>query len=538
MKTFSKVAALFAIVLASAGARALETPDWQSAGKSWWAHVQYLADDRLEGRDTGSPGFQVAANYVVGQFKEAGLAPGGTDGYFQPIQFNVVQLDASRSSWELEESGRRTEIAIGSDAYVALHSALNEAIDARSVFVGYGFSVPERGYNELAGLDLRGKIAVFLEGSPPTIFGPIRQYHQSPSVRWEALREAGAIGYVAIPNPSSSFPRDRVFRRRSSRPVWLLADSAAAGLPGLEFSATINPSVADELLANSGHTFAELQALANSGNDLPKFPLAVEFHVRLAVTKIRQVTSTNLIGVLTGSDRRLKKEYVVLTAHLDHLGVGTPVNGDAIYNGAMDNASGVASLIEIAKSLGAEAHRPKRSIIFLSTTGEEKGVFGSQFFVSHPTVPLDRIVAEINMDMFLPLFPLKYLEVQGLAQSTLGDDIRAVAQLNDVEVQFDKQPSEGRFARGDHANFIKAGIPGVGFKFGWIPGSPEETTFNDWIRTRYHKPSDDLNQPVDLVAAARFTNIVGEVALRIANSPTRPSWHPESFMSQVAHKED
>jgi Zn-dependent M28 family amino/carboxypeptidase len=224
----------------------------------------------------------------------------------------------------------------------------------------------------------------------------------------------------------------------------------------------------------------------------------------------------------------------VLMAHLDHLGVGRPVDGDSIYNGAMDNASGVASLIEIAKALGQVRNKPKRSIVFLSTTGEEKGVFGSEYFVAHPTVERKGILAAINMDMFLPLFPLHYLEVQGLGESTLGDDIRAAAQENGVEVQFDKQPAENRFVRGDHANFIKVGIPGVGFKAGWIPDSPEEKTFNDWIHTRYHKPSDDLNQPIDIEAGALFTRIIADFAQRVANNPSRPTWYPESFMSRVA----
>jgi Peptidase family M28 len=173
----------------------------------------------------------------------------------------------------------------------------------------------------------------------------------------------------------------------------------------------------------------------------------------------------------------------VLSAHLDHLGVGCPIDNDTIYNGAMDNAAGVASLIEIAKTLSSGGAKPKRSILFLAWTGEEEGMLGSQYFVAHPTVPLGNIVAAINMDMYLPLFPLHYLEVQGLGESTLGNDIRAVAQRNDVEVQFDKQPPENRFIRSDQASFVKRGIPGLAFKFGWLPDSPEQKTFNEWIHS-------------------------------------------------------
>jgi Zn-dependent M28 family amino/carboxypeptidase len=238
--------------------------------------------------------------------------------------------------------------------------------------------------------------------------------------------------------------------------------------------------------------------------------------------------------VLPGSDPKLKDEYVVLSAHLDHLGTGRPIDGDNIYNGAMDNAAGAASLIEIAKLLSASVTRPKRSVLFLAWTGEEEGMLGSQYFVAHPTVPLRSIVAAINMDMFLPLFPLHYLEVQGLGESTLGNDIRAVAQRNDVEVQFDKQPAENRFIRSDQASFVRKGIPGLAFKFGWLPESPEQKIFNDWIRTRYHAPSDDLNQPVDKIAAAQFTHIVAELARRVADASGRPTWYEESFYHHLS----
>jgi len=247
------------------------------------------------------------------------------------------------------------------------------------------------------------------------------------------------------------------------------------------------------------------------------------------VEKLPGIAAPNVIGVLPGSDSQVDREYVVLSAHLDHLGVGRPINGDSVYNGAMDNASGVASLIEAAKSLSQPGVKPKRSVLFIAWTGEEEGMLGSKYFVEHPTVPLQNFVAVINMDMFLPLFPLRYLEVQGLGESTLGNDIRAVAQRNDVEVQFDKQPPENRLIRSDQASFIRRGVPGVAFKFGWLPDSPEQKTFNEWIHTRYHAPSDDVEQPVDKVAAAQFTYIIEQFALRVANASARPVWYEESF---------
>ena len=184
-------------------------------------------------------------------------------------------------------------------------------------------------------------------------------------------------------------------------------------------------------------------------------------------------------------------------------------------------------MIECAKIL-AKGPKPKRSVLFIALTGEEMGELGSAYFAAKPTVPQASIVADLNMDMFMPLFPLRYLEVQGMGESTLGNDARAVAQLNDVEVQFDKQPDENRFIRSDQVNFVANGIPALAFKFGWTPDSPEMNTFNTWVKTRYHQPSDDLNQPVDKAAAAQFTSLLAQLATRVANAATRPAWYPES----------
>jgi Zn-dependent M28 family amino/carboxypeptidase len=238
-----------------------------------------------------------------------------------------------------------------------------------------------------------------------------------------------------------------------------------------------------------------------------------------------------------GSDPALKNEYVVVSAHLDHLGIGEPVNGDKIYNGAMDDASGVASAIEIAKAMQASAIKPKRSILFLVVTAEEKGLLGSEYFAAHPTVK-GSIVADINMDMPLPLFPLKYLEVQGFGESTLGDDVTAVAKEAGVITQADKQPDHVRFIRSDQYSFIKKGVPSLAFKFGWLPGTPEERLFNNWYKERYHGVKDDVNQPVDAAAAAQFNAILEQLALRVANADARPAWKPDSFFKRFATAAD
>jgi len=211
---------------------------------------------------------------------------------------------------------------------------------------------------------------------------------------------------------------------------------------------------------------------------------------------------------------------------------GAPINGDKVYNGAMDDGSGIASLIEIANIAKLENLRPKRSILFVAVTGEEKGLLGSQYFTSAPTVPLKSIVADINMDMYLPLFPLKYLQVMGLEESTLGADVRAAAEKAGVTVQADPEPQRNLFIRSDQYNFIKQGVPAVTFKFGYVKGSPEEKLAKDWLRERYHAPSDDLNQPVDKPAAAKYNRLMLDLGMRLADASARPHWNADSFFKR------
>jgi hypothetical protein len=496
-----------------------QTPEWNALGKRWWSHIQYLADDSLEGRDTGSAGFEKAANYMADQFRAAGLQPAGVDGYRQPMDF--------------VRDGNVQMVNLGEDATLGVNSHAADHVEADAVFVGYGLTVPELNYDDLAGQDVKGKIAVYVTGGPADMSGPIKAHFQSGEQRRKALLKDGVVGTISIPNPKSlEVPWSRVGASRF-QPRMELRDSGSDMPPPLQVSITFNPKHAEMLFAGSGHTFDEVLAALNADKPLPHFPLAVKVRSRLGMTR-SEAKSENVVGVLPGSDPALKNEYVVVSAHLDHLGIGEPVNGDKIYNGAMDDASGDASLIEIARALKDSGAKPKRSILFLSVTGEEKGELGSQYFAAHPTVS-GPIVADINMDMYLPLFPLKYLEVQGLGESTLGDDIRAVCDKAGVQVQADKEPEHNRFIRSDQYSFIKKGVPSLAFKFGYIPGTPEEKIFKAWYADRYHAPSDDLSQPVDLGAAAQFNAILEKLALRVSNADHRPEWKPDSFFRRFAH---
>ena len=223
-----------------------------------------------------------------------------------------------------------------------------------------------------------------------------------------------------------------------------------------------------------------------------------------------------------------------MSAHLDHVGIGRAVNGDTIYNGAMDDASGIASLIETARLLKASGIKTKRSVIFLAVTAEEKGELGSRYFASKPTVPFKQIVADLNLDMFLPLYPLKVIEVQGLAESSLGESVRVAAKSLGVDVQTDREPEQNRFIRSDQYSFIRQGVPALAFKFGYEFGSPEETIRTNWVRDVYHKPNDDLKQPVNLEGAAPFDRVIMTLLQHVANDTERPTWNADSFFKRFA----
>ncbi len=543
LRTLSILCLLCAVpVLPAQIAPVPEQANWEAAAAAWWSHVQFLADDKLEGRKTGTPGYDKAVAYVEEQFRAIGLKAAGSKGYQQPVALVPTTLDATHSSLAIKTATGTVPFDLGHDMFLSPHVESGAPVSAPMVFIGYGLRIPRKHIDDLSGTDLKGKIAVFYNAAPEHLQGPQRAYARSQDQRWKQLRDAGAIGVISLMSPRvvpgtekmTPAQQEAAQPQRAVGPSLLFADPDLDTLKGMRVGVSGNPSGYDKLLAGSGHTYKELKALADAGKPLPHFDIPGTLEAQTTVTKGPEIHASNVIGLLEGSDSRLKHEYVVVSAHLDHLGIGREINGDKLYNGAMDNASGVASVIECAKILSGQP-RPRRSLLFIALTGEELGELGSQYFATKPTVPRKDIVADLNMDMYLPLFPLRFLEVQGMGESTLGNDARGAFQANDIEVQYDKQPDENRFVRSDQVNFVKQGIPALAFKFGWTPDSPEMKTFNDWVATRYHKPSDDLNQPVDKVAAAQFTSVLAQLMVRVANGP-RPEWYPESSFALASVK--
>jgi Zn-dependent M28 family amino/carboxypeptidase len=504
-------------------------------GKTWWDYVTVLAGDSMEGRETGSPGLRKAEAYVVDQLKKAGLEPAGTDGYYQPVKFNSRQIVERDSSAALIRDGQAEPLTLGDEAYFNTHVDLAPEVEAPLVFVGYGLSVPEEHYDDLAGLDVVGKVAVVLTGSPAEIPAALASHYQSTGERWKAFRKAGVVGIIAIPNPSAlDIPWARMTLSRT-RPSMDLADPQFHETEGEQLALTFNPEKAEKLFAGSGHTFKEIADLAKDRRPLPRFPLAVSIKTKATVEKT-EVESANVIARLEGSDPRLRNEYGVLSAHIDHLGIGESIKGERIYHGAMDNASGDAVLLDVAAQLKKSTQKLRRSLLFVFVTGEEEGLLGSKYFAANPTVDVKSMVADINVDMFLPLVPLKLLTVYGLAESDLGDLVRSIAESSGLAVQVDPEPLRNVFIRSDQYNFIRHGIPALAMDVAPKPGSPEQKIFKDWLTERYHAPSDDLNQPVDLSAAAAYEEVVRELMVSVANREQRPRWKAGSFFRRYANQ--
>jgi Zn-dependent M28 family amino/carboxypeptidase len=493
----------------------------QTTAERWWAHVQYLADDKLEGRDTGSPGHRVAVEYAAEQFRQIGLEPGAKNGWFQPVPFETRQIDEAGSSLALAAGGQDTKLTLGREAYFNMRTMPRPAVRAPLVFVGHGLQVPEMDYDDLRGLDLKGKIAVVLTGAPRGWPGPLSAHVQNADVRWSALRQAGAIGVVSIPKVQTT-PWIRAAAART-RP------QMSARMPGMEedrgqqISIVFNPEHAEMLFAGTGHTFAEILKLSDGTSPMPHFALNKELAATAKVTT-GTVESHNVVALLPGK----RKEYVVVSAHIDHTGKIPSFTGDGIFNGAMDNASGVAAAIEVARQLKA-GPKLERGVLFVLVTGEEKGLQGSRYFAKLPTVPKKRLIANCNMDMFMPLHELKAVTMLGIEESTLGDYAREMAGEFGLPVIPDPIPEQNRFTRSDQYSFIREGIPALAFKFGYEKGSEEEKIQTEWLKTRYHAVSDDLAQPVNKEAAARFTEFLTALVRKTANEKKRPEWKQASF---------
>jgi Peptidase family M28/PA domain len=508
---------------------------------AWWHTTETLSNDGMQGRDTGSAAYQRAAEYVAKRFKAAGLLPAGDDGtYFQAVPMHEVQVETAGTSFVVERPGGELRLGFLQEITVAAsETTLREGAGALAF----------RGYcGKEAMTDVAGKIVV--------CFGTQRMGLPTGGERAANARAAGALGVVNVDDPYFTIEPPR-WPYAYARSVTLREGNASAWLgtmlPGMRLSA----EAFAKLLAGSGEDAAEILKLGGAKEALPNFEIPGKLRVRVKLSS-RDFSSPNVLAVRPGSDARLAGQDVVVAAHLDGYGYGTAVQGDNLYNGALDDAAYVALLIQMAddlkagavgrRGLAAVSYSPgergdvggdvidkgmtlaptKRSILFCAFTGEEKGLLGSSWFVQHPTVPVEELAADINLDQLRPLFPLKILTAEAVNDTTLGATARAVGRGMGIEIREDREPERGLLRRADQYPFLKIHVPAISFIFGYDPGTDAERRYREWYEVRYHRPQDDLTQPVDFRAAETFDVFFYRLVETVADEPVRPSILPES----------
>ncbi len=529
-------------VLALAGALAgclaacqtVPTPPPTKETSAWWGHIAFLASDKLEGRLTGSEGYSQATHYVADSFKRFGLEPAGADGYFQPVSYEVQTILTAESSVGLrDKTGAPRPFALGDDMVLSAGAEqLPQIQNAPLVFLGYGLHLPEAGIDDFADIDLKGKIVVYITGAPASVPGSLQAYGRAEEFA-KTLAAKGALGALSLQTPAAAeIPWERV-RANANAPGMFLTEPDLRRYRVPMMIGSINPASTPALFEGTPQTFEALAALADAHQPLPHFALPFSLSAAIKADRAR-IKADNVVAELPGSDPQLAGQAVVLSAHLDHLGMGKPDHGDGIFHGAMDNASGVASLLETARMMQASGQRPRRSVLFVAVGGEEKGLLGSRFFAAHPTRHVGALVADINMDMFLPIFPLRHLVAYGADESSLGQDARQTADHAHIGLVPDRAPDRLVFIRSDQYSFIRRGVPSLMLAFAAEPGSPEEVVQRHWFVERYHGQADNLEQPIDLAAADAYDRYLMDLISRVANAEQPPTWNGASFFKRFA----
>jgi hypothetical protein len=503
------------------------------------AQMAFLADDLLEGRGTGTRGYQLAANYVRAQFEEMGLKPAGVNGsYFQNVRFRKIELLQDKSSLTLKHNGSTRILTIFKDYVMGGDPvSADTTAEGQVVFVGFGVSAPEFDYDDYAGIDVRGKIVAAFYGAPPRLPSAPGAHFSSSEQKLRTAAEHGAIGFISIwagkteqRTPFSEYVR---FSRGPAL-RWLDEKGVPNDVqPKIRGSARISSSTAAIMFEGARKSWKDaLQAAENSQPQALELKTSVSMH---RVSRYSEVESPNVAAILPGSDPQLRPEYVVFTAHLDHLGIGDPVKGDSIYNGAADNASGTAALLEMARAFSELHPAPRRSLLFLAVTGEEEGLLGSDYYAHNPTVPITQIVANINMDEVSFLYDFQDIVPLGGEHSSLGAVADDVARHMGLTVSPDPLPEEVYFIRSDQYSFIRRGVPALYIEEGLQSVDPQLDTKKmqfDWETQRYHLPSDDMNQPFDFNATVKCTRVDLAVGYEIAQQTERPHWNAGDFFGK------
>jgi hypothetical protein len=524
---------LSASAVAQTPAAPAATPEFSA--DAFRAHVTFLADDLLEGREAGTRGFDIAARYVSTQFAALGLQPAGANGgWYQPVEFvrftggGTGTINVGSNSFTM---GREMTMRASADP-----AAL--AIDAPLVFVGYGLDMPSHGFDDYRGLDVRGKIVVALSGVPEGTPSDIAAHMNSEKRRMAGAH--GAVGMITVRTraDAAGVPWERA-ARFGNRPgtTWLDTDGTPfSDMGSLRFSAAFSEEAAQQLFTAANRQLGPILDQAAARERPRGFAMRVNARVAREAGTQTRFSSENVVAILPGTDPSVANEYVLLTAHLDHIGIREPRPGDApdadrINNGAMDNAAGIATLIEVARAFSRPGNRPRRPIIIAAVTAEEKGLLGAQFLAHHPVVGNGRIVSEVNLDMPVLTYDFQDVIAFGAEHSTMGAIVARAAARMGVRVSPDPLPEEGLFTRSDHYNFVRMGVPSVFLMTGFANGGEQE--FRGFLASRYHNVGDDLSQHINWQAGAKFAQLNYLITREIADGAEVPRWYRGSFFGDA-----
>ncbi len=500
------------------------------------AHMTFLASDLLEGRGTGTRGHQLAAAYVAAQFETYGIEPGAQGSYFQSVPFRqtIVQPD---STMTIQRRGAvATAVPLGSTFMTYGNPlAATSVIEGDVVFAGFGISAPDQKYDDYKSLDVKGKLVMIYSGAPASFANTLRAHYSSSFSKIENATAHGAAGilFVSLPAEYERVAWSRIVRQtRLGAMNWLETDGTPhAVFPAIPATISLSRPGAEALFAGSRQTYAQASEALLAGK--PRRG-ALGVHVKVDIRSVHaRVESPNVVGIVRGSDPKLRDEFVVITSHLDHLGISDPVNGDSINNGAIDNASGISIVLEMARVLASS--KPRRSIVFVATTGEEKGLRGADYYANNPTVPYESIVANVNIDEVYLFGPSRDITVIGAENSDLGATSERVAATMGIELSPDPFPEEVVFVRSDQYPFVRRGIPAIFPIAGNRPldGKTDLRAMQAaWNLNRYHQPGDDMNQPLDYRPGVQMAEFGMRVVLDIANREARPKWNEGNFFGQ------
>lgn len=506
------------------------------------AHLEFLADDSLKGRDTGSNGYQIAANYVKSNFKQLGLSPMGENQSFeQQVTFRKTFLEEGSAKLTITNEDGAVELK-EIENFITSGSRIDTSamIEAETIFVGYGVIATDFGYDDYKDLDVEGKIVVALTGRPDDLPSEEGAHLGSSREKMRHAAERGAVGFITIHTPKRD--KVRTFEKSAKyastpRYSWLDKNGQPYGnQPSIKGSAYIHNDYAQALFVGAERSLEQLFSDDLDNKSINGFPL--DATVKLSTkSHHEEITSPNIIAMIEGSDEKLKNEYVVFSGHLDHIGIDEHTDEeDKINNGALDNASGVSILLETARLLSNMPKAPKRSILFVVVTGEEKGLLGSSYFANNPTVPVMSMVANVNLDMPLILYPFADVVAFGSTHSSLGTVVETATNKINISLSPDPMPEQALFTRSDHYSFVKQGIPSVFLMTGFE--STDESInggeiFGDFLKNHYHQHSDQLDLPINYDAAAKFALVNMMIGLEIANQDKRPTWNKGDFFGKT-----